>query len=115
MFSGCTSQFVGRAIPCSAVAEQRHNIIRNGVALVGEESVSGSPAEPPPAQPGEPTMRIYIIGDDGITLSREATPELNEGEIAIGSSEELRAGSLSGRRLLALWNALPGLEKRKKV
>ena len=33
-----------RAIPCSAVAQQRHKIIRNGVALVGEESVSGSPA-----------------------------------------------------------------------
>src|SRR5437762_9042555 len=31
----------GRAIPCSAVAQQRHKIIRNRVALVGEESVSG--------------------------------------------------------------------------
>jgi hypothetical protein len=29
-----------RAIPCSDCAEQRHKIIRNGVALVGEESVS---------------------------------------------------------------------------
>jgi hypothetical protein len=28
------------AIPCSAVAQQRHKIIRNGVALAGEESVS---------------------------------------------------------------------------
>jgi hypothetical protein len=31
----------GGAIPCSAVAQQRHKIIRNGVALVGQESVSG--------------------------------------------------------------------------
>jgi hypothetical protein len=37
-----------------------------------------------------PTMCTYIIGNDGITLCRDATPELNEGEIAIGSSEELR-------------------------
>ena len=60
-------------------------------------------------------MRIYIIGNDGITLCHEATPELNEGEIAIGSSEELHAASLSGKRLLALWNALPGVEKRRKI
>jgi hypothetical protein len=60
-------------------------------------------------------MRIYIIGNDGITLCGEATPELNEGEIAVGSSEELHNASLSGKRLLALWNALPGVEKRKKV
>jgi hypothetical protein len=60
-------------------------------------------------------MRIYIIGNDGITLCGEATPELNEGEIAIGSSEELHAASLSGKRLLALWNALPDVEKRRKV
>ena len=60
-------------------------------------------------------MRIYIIGNDGITLCGETTPELNAGEIAIGSSEDLHAAPLSGKRLLALWNALPGVEKRKKV
>jgi hypothetical protein len=31
-------------------------------------------------------MRIYIIGNDGITLCGETTPELNEGEIAIATS-----------------------------
>ena len=60
-------------------------------------------------------MRIYIIGNDGITLCGETTPELNAGEIAIGSSEDLHAAPLSGKRLLALWNALPGVEKRKKI
>ena len=60
-------------------------------------------------------MRTYIIGSDGITLCREAPPELNEGEIAVCSSEELRAAPLSAKRLLALWNALPGVEQRKKV
>ena len=60
-------------------------------------------------------MRIYIIGNDGITLSRETPAARDEGEIAVASNEELHAAPLSGKRLLALWNALPGVEKRKKV
>ena len=60
-------------------------------------------------------MRVYIIGNDGITLSREATAVMTEGEIAVASKEEQQAAPLSGKRLLALWNALPGVEKRKKV
>ena len=59
-------------------------------------------------------MRTYIIGNDGITLCREAPATVNEGEIAVASKEELHAAPLSGKRLLALWNALPGAEKRKK-
>jgi hypothetical protein len=60
-------------------------------------------------------MRIYIIGNDGITLCREAPTAVNEGEIAVASNEELHTAPLSGKRLLALWNALPSVEKRKKV
>jgi hypothetical protein len=60
-------------------------------------------------------MRIYIIGNDGIRLSRETPAVLNEGEIAVASSEELHAARVSGKRLLGLWNALPGVEKRRKV
>src|SRR5258705_6320047 len=60
-------------------------------------------------------MRIYIIGNDGITLCRKEPATVNDGEIAVGSSEELHAAPLSAKRLLALWNALPGVEKRKKV
>ena len=60
-------------------------------------------------------MRIYIIGNDGITLCREPPTAVNEGEIAVASNEELHAARLSGKRLLALWNALPGVEKRRKV
>ena len=52
-------------------------------------------------------MRIYVIGNDGITLYREAPTTVNEGEIVVGSNEELHAAPLSGKRLLALWNALP--------
>ena len=60
-------------------------------------------------------MRVYIIGNDGITLCRRAPARLNDGEIAIASNEELRAAPLSAKRLLAMWNALRGVEKRKKV
>jgi Protein of unknown function (DUF3489) len=60
-------------------------------------------------------MRIYIFGNDGITLSREPTAAVSEGEIVVASNEELHAAQFSGKRLLALWNALPGVEKRRKV
>jgi hypothetical protein len=59
-------------------------------------------------------MRIYIIANDGITLSRGAPAALTEGEIAVASKEELHAAPLTGKRLLALWNALPGVENREK-
>ena len=60
-------------------------------------------------------MRIYIIGYDGITLCREAPATVSEGEIAVASKEELHTALLSGKRLLTLWNALPGVEKRRRV
>jgi hypothetical protein len=60
-------------------------------------------------------MRVYIIGNDGITLCREAPTTVNDGEIAVASNEDLHAAPLSAKRLLALRNALPGVEKRKKV
>jgi hypothetical protein len=54
-------------------------------------------------------MRIYIIANDGITLCREAPAAMTEGEIAVNSKEELHAAPLNAKRLLALWNALPGV------
>jgi hypothetical protein len=60
-------------------------------------------------------MRIYIIANDGIMLCREAPAAVNEDEFAVASNAELHAAPLSGKRLLGLWNALPGVEKRKKV
>ena len=60
-------------------------------------------------------MRIYIIGNDGVALSRKAPRTLNEGEIVVASNEELHAAPLSSKQLLTLWNALPGVAKRKKV
>jgi hypothetical protein len=60
-------------------------------------------------------MRIYIIANDGITLCHEIPATMTEGEIAVASKAELQAAPLSGKRILALWNALPGVAKRKKV
>ena len=83
--------------------------------MVGEESVSGVTRGGRGINQENPPMRIYIIGDDGITLYREAPATVNEDEIAVASKEELHAAPLSGKRLLALWNALPGVEKRRRV
>jgi hypothetical protein len=60
-------------------------------------------------------MRTYIIGNDGIALCLEAPAKVSEGEIVVASKEELQAARLSSKRLLALWNALPGVDKRRKV
>ena len=60
-------------------------------------------------------MRVYIIGNDGITLCRKAPATVNDGEIAVASNAELHAAPLSAKRLLALWNALPGVPKRRRV
>jgi hypothetical protein len=60
-------------------------------------------------------LRIYIIGNDGITLCRKPPAAVNEGEIVVASKQELHAAALSGKRLLALWNARSGVVKRRKV
>ena len=60
-------------------------------------------------------MRTYIIGNDGIALCRETPAAVNDGEVVVSSKEELLAAPLNGKRLLALWNALPGVEKRRRV
>jgi hypothetical protein len=86
------------------------------VALVGKESVSEVTGGSGPRDNQEnPLMRVYIIANDGITLSRGAPATMTEGEIAVASKEELHAAPFSGKRLLALWNALPSVEKRRKV
>jgi hypothetical protein len=45
-------------------------------------------------------MRIYIIGNDGITLCGEPPAAVNEGEIVVASSEELHAARLLHQRQL---------------
>ena len=40
-------------------------------------------------------MRIYIIGNDGITLCREPPTTVNKGDVAVASREELHAARLT--------------------
>jgi hypothetical protein len=108
-------QVRGRAIACSDCAKQRHDIIPNRLALTAEESVSGVTGATAQVNQETPPMRIYIIGNNGITLCREPAAAVNKGEVAVASREELHAARLSGKSLLALWNALPGVEKQTKV
>ena len=76
--------------------QQRHKIIHNRVALDGEESVSGVTGGTRRRVDQEnPPMRIYIIGNDGITLCREAPATVNEGEVAVASKEDLHADDLA--------------------
>jgi hypothetical protein len=60
-------------------------------------------------------MRIYMIGNDGITLCREPPATVNKGDVAVASRDELHAARLSGKRLLALWNALPGVGAAEQI
>lgn len=60
-------------------------------------------------------MRVYIINDDDLIVSREAPAQAGENEIVVASLDELRAARLSGKPLLGLWNGLPGVERLSKV
>src|SRR5882762_11665230 len=109
MFPG--EQFQARSWPNNAITLSRREWLWSAKrALV---LVTGTP--PRRLNQETPPMRIYIIGNDGITLCSEPPAAVNEGEIIVSSNEELHAAQLSGKRLLALWNALPDIEKRRKV
>ena len=52
---------------------------------------------------------------DDLIVSGEPPAEPGENEIVVASLDELRAARLSGKRLLASWNGLPGVERLGKV
>ena len=60
-------------------------------------------------------MRTFIIGNDGIALCRKTPAKVSDGEIVVTSNQELHAAPLNGKRLLALWNALPGVDKKRRI
>ena len=62
----------------------------------------------------QPLIRVYIIGNDGITLCREAPRAVNDGEIAVASNEELHAAPLSAKRLLARCGTLCPVSKSER-
>jgi Protein of unknown function (DUF3489) len=60
-------------------------------------------------------MRVYLINADDLIISGEAPARPGENEIVVTSLDELRAARLSGKRLLALWNGLPGVDRMSKL
>src|SRR6201987_6392502 len=82
-------QVRGRAIPCSDGAKQRHDIIPNRLALTAEESVSGVTGATAQVNQQTPPLRIYIIGNDGITMCREPAAAVHKGDVAVASREAL--------------------------
>jgi hypothetical protein len=60
-------------------------------------------------------MRVYIINANDLIVSREPPAKPGESEIVVASRDELRAARLSGKRLLALWNGLPGVDRLSKI
>src|SRR5712671_7063275 len=60
-------------------------------------------------------MRVYLINADDLIVSRKAPAQAGGDEIIVASLDELRAARLSGKRLLALWNGLPDVDRLSKV
>ena len=56
----------------------------------------------------EDTMAVYIIQGEAVKAYRSTPDLLSEGEIIVGSAEDIAASGLSLARLVAIWNALPG-------
>ena len=103
-------QFHARIRPDYAMGLSRKQWLwstnRAGVGLTSGDAAAEKENQP---------MRIYIIGHNGITVCGQPPAAVNEGEIVVALNEELHAAELSGKRLLALWNGLPSVEKRRKV
>jgi hypothetical protein len=85
------------------------------VACGVQESVSVVTGGAVPADMEDLLMRVYLINADDLIVSREAPATPGENEIVVATLDELRAARLGGKRLLALWNGLPGVERLAKV
>jgi Protein of unknown function (DUF3489) len=53
-------------------------------------------------------MTVYIIRGDVVTARSSAPSKGAEGEVVIGSAEEIAGSALSLGQMVAVWNALPG-------
>jgi hypothetical protein len=53
-------------------------------------------------------MTVYIIRGEVVTARSSAPAKSSQGEIVVGSAEEIAASALSLGQLVAVWNALPG-------
>jgi hypothetical protein len=60
-------------------------------------------------------MRTYTITRDRLIISKEAPLQPSDAEVVVTSADELRAAQLSNKRLLALWNDLPGCDRLTRI
>jgi hypothetical protein len=60
-------------------------------------------------------MRVYIIGNDGITLCREVPEAINDGETAVASKEELHAARLRAGGCCNYGMLCPGSTSARKL
>jgi hypothetical protein len=56
----------------------------------------------------EDTMAVYIIHDDTVTACGSRPDRISEGDLVVGSADEIAASDLTLARMVAIWNALPG-------
>jgi hypothetical protein len=54
-------------------------------------------------------MAIYIIRGDQVAALAAVPANAPRGSLVIRSADEIGASDLSASRLVALWNALPGV------
>ena len=59
-------------------------------------------------------MRTYIISDNQVTAHAERPGMVAESGLVVTALEELEGSSLGAKQLLAIWNALPGVEPVRK-
>ncbi len=53
-------------------------------------------------------MTVYIIRGEVVTARTSAPAKGSQGEVVIGSAEEIAASPLSLGQMVVVWNALPG-------
>jgi hypothetical protein len=63
----------------------------------------------------EDQMTAYIISGSEIRVAARRPGKPTKGDIIITSAEDLVAARLGAKRLIAIWNALPGKKKMTKV
>ena len=55
-------------------------------------------------------MALYIIRNDKVTAYTAAPAKMRKSALIISSAEEIETSDLPATRLVALWNALPGIK-----
>ena len=98
---------------CARVAPSSADVLPEAAGFLppAEMSSRGTGSSNPSPSSRESANHRFLSYSRGAVKSAA----VSEGEIAVASTEQLHSAPLSGKGLLAVWNARPGIEKRKKV